>query len=113
VTLIVIFVLVISFFLFASPVLAVLYLGVAYTFLSRSSSLPAAINKPPTPPTPPTLIRQTPPVVAAAARPPPRTLEEDVISNMAPVGGQTALVQTSFRPVADNVNGASPVTATN
>jgi len=108
-----IFLIVLYLFLFAHPLLAVLYLVVAYLLLRRSSSIPPAVRKSDKPPTLPVI--PIPKNTHQPATPPPRplaahTLEQDVIAKMAPVGQSTnTLVQTSFKPVAANVSGASPI----
>jgi hypothetical protein len=119
-SLLVIFLVILYLFLYANPILAVLYVGVAYLLLRRSSSLPSlaasspitsrlrSSNKPPTVPTIPIAQDSRAPRAAAPATI-SRTLEEDVVASMAPVGQSSMLVQTTFRPVASNVEGASPV----
>lgn len=122
-SLLAIFLVILYLFLYANPILAVLYVGVAYLLLRRSSSLPSLAasspslsrlrssggsNKPPTVPTIPIPQDSRAPRAAAPATI-PRTLEEDVVASMAPVGQSSMLVQTTFRPVASNVEGASPV----
>jgi hypothetical protein len=119
-SLLVIFLVILYLFLYANPILAVLYVGVAYLLLRRSSSLPSlaassprtsrlrsSSNKPPTVPTIPIPQDSRAPRAAAPATI-SRTLEEDVVASMAPVGQSSMLVQTTFRPVASNVEGASP-----
>lgn len=111
--LIMIFMIILYLFIFGNPILAVLYLGVAYLLLRRQ---PAGGRKPSDkPPTVPTIpipenshIPKTPPVTQLAkAR---TTLEEDVVANMAPVGKNSGIVNTStFKPVASNTSGASPL----
>jgi len=111
-----IFCIVLSLFLFAHPILAVLYLVVAYMLLRRSSSsmpLQKTVKKntPPTLPVIPIPENSHNPVQSVMAGPDvilPSTLEEDVISNMAPVGVPSTLVRTSFKPVLSNIQGASP-----
>ena len=124
---IVIFIIILYLFLFSNPILAILYVGVAYMLLSRSGSggILGGKSRGEKPPTLPVIPipknsrqvkdsdpRPTPiveaPVGGSSAPPSSRTLEEDVISNMAPVGETTAVVNTTFRPVASNTNGASP-----
>lgn len=108
-----IFLIVLYLFLFAHPLLAILYLIVAYLLLRRSSSSPIVVSSKKSD-QPPTLAvipipensKSTTHKSSAAAKADPHTLEEDVISKMAPVG-QTGVVRTSFLPVATSVNGAS------
>lgn len=120
---VVIFIIILYLFLFSNPILAVLYVGVAYMLLSRSGSWTlggkSRTDKPPTLPVIPipknSRVKDSsldsPPIVEApvsASLPTSRTLEEDIISNMAPVGHATETVNTSFLPVASNTQGAAP-----
>ena len=126
ISLIVICMIVLYLFLYSNPVLAVLYLGVAYMLLRRSSSLPVLgkSNKPPTLPVIPIpknsrmktssssgdsqkLPENVDVAMVQPAMQQQRTLEEDVVSEMAPVGQTSVLVNTTFLPVASNINGAS------
>jgi hypothetical protein len=96
-----IFCIILALFFFANPILAVLYLGVAYMLLFRS------VNKPlPPPPPPPSAIKKriTPPPAPPASK----TLEEEIISNMA-APATTTTTSTTFLPVSDNTNGASAI----
>jgi hypothetical protein len=107
--LVAIFLIVLYLFLFAHPLLAILYLIVAYLLLRRSSSpviSPKKSEKPPTLPTIPIPENSHIPMSTSSAV--PQTLEEDVISQMAPVG-QSGFVQTSFLPVASSTSGASAI----
>jgi len=111
--LVAIFLIVLYLFLFAHPLLAILYLIVAYLLLRRSSSpmvSPKKSDKPPTLPTIPIPENSHIPMSTSSAAAPsiPQTLEEDVISQMAPVG-QSGFVQTSFLPVASSTSGASAI----
>lgn len=109
-----IFLIIVSLFLFANPILAVLYLGVAYLLLLRSApTATGSTNKPRfTRPLPidskeeESLEKPPPPPPASKARA-PGTLEEEVISSMAPPPvGQPSLSLPGFQPVAANTNGA-------
>jgi hypothetical protein len=107
--LIAIFLIVLYLFLFSHPLLAILYLVVAYLLLRRSSAWRKPVtNKPPTLPVIPIPENSHLPLPLPPPAPPSQTLEEDVIANMAPVG-HSALVRTSFLPVASSINGAAPV----
>ena len=106
-----IFLIVLYLFLFAHPLLAVLYLVVAYLLLRRSSMPPAAVRKSEKPPTLPVIPIPENTHQPVARPPSPQaayTLEQDVIAKMAPVG-KSSFVQTSFKPVLANVSGASPI----
>jgi hypothetical protein len=104
-----IFLIVLYLFLFAHPLLAVLYLVVAYLLLRRSSMPPAVrkSEKPPTLPVIPIPENTHQPVARPPSPQAAYTLEQDVIAKMAPVG--KSFVQTSFKPVLTNVSGASPI----
>jgi hypothetical protein len=111
---ILIFCIIVSLFLFTHPIVAVLYLLVAYILLRRSAA-PAPQSA---------YIQYTPTTIERAAEikqetvqaepiPPqqPLTLEEDVVNRMAPIGKSEMPVFTpaTFKPVASNVNGASSI----
>jgi len=103
----------IGLFVYASPILAVLYVFVGYTLLRRSAVAKPIMNIPsvPLPPTHVEYVHEE--IVQNLNMPPqaPNTLEEDVVAKMAPVGkGEVfQMVTTTFKPVATNVRGASPV----
>jgi predicted membrane protein len=99
----------VSLFVYTNPVLGVLYILVAYEVLRRSSSkggnsravimeyTPSQDNKDYD------IRNMNPPVE--------KTIEEEVIEMRAPIGKpqQTEYVNTSFKPVADKLDGASLV----
>jgi hypothetical protein len=102
----------VALFLFTHPIVAILYLLVAYVLLQRSAA--------PHPQS--SYIQYTPNANERAAAvtqelnqmqnsPPPQsvTLEEDIVNKMAPVGKSEMPVFTpaTFKPVASNMNGAS------
>ena len=107
-----IFCIIVALFLFTHPIVAILYLLVAYVLLQRSAA--------PHPQS--SYIQYTPNANERAAAvtqelnqmqnsPPPQsvTLEEDIVNKMAPVGKSEMPVFTpaTFKPVASNMNGAS------
>ena len=92
-------------FLYSNPVLGILYIFVAYEMLRRSSNTTGRVA----------IVQYTPsqPKKDAELRamnpPKERTLEEDVVAVRAPIGRSEPSVfsESSFKPVADNVGGAS------
>jgi hypothetical protein len=124
---IVLFCIVVFLFIYSNPILAVLFVFVAYELLRRSTktttSTPKATNYI-SYAQPPENARDT--VVAASERQTLLvdqinantslvedriTLEEAVISQMAPIGKTepTSYITSTFKPVATNVQGASPI----
>jgi len=103
----------IGLFVYASPILAVLYVFVGYTLLRRSAAVKPIMNIPSVPLAPTHVEYVHEEVVQNVNMPPlsPDTLEEEVVAKMAPVGkGEVfEIVTTSFKPVATNVRGAAPV----
>jgi len=103
----------IALFVYASPILAVLYVFVGYTLLRRSAAVKPIMNTPSVPLAPTHVEYVHEEVVQNVNMPPlsPDTLEEEVVAKMAPVGkGEVfEIVTTSFKPVATNVRGAAPV----
>ena len=114
---IVIFCIIVALFLFTHPIVAVLYLLVAYLLLRRSAAEMAPIPQSAYVQYTPTLDERKAELkeeVAQATPIPPQqplTLEEDIVNKMAPIGKSEMPVFTpvSFKPVASNVNGASPI----
>lgn len=100
-----IFIVTVSLFFNAHPILAVLYVFVAYELLRRSANQTGRVA----------IIQHTPSQAKkdakmAAMNPPVvETLEEEVVAKMAPVGHSDTSVytMTSFKPVAENVGSAS------
>ena len=106
---VVLFCITVSLFVYTTPVLGVLYILVAYEVLRRSSSnrgntkaiimeyTPSQSNKD-------TDMKNMNPSIE-------KTVEEEVIEIRAPIGKSqpTEYITTSFKPVADNVEGASMV----
>jgi hypothetical protein len=105
--LIVICMIILYLFIFCNPILAVLYLGVAYLLLRRQPAVRKS-DKPPTVPTIPIPQNSHMPQQQQQQQQQRRTLEEDVVANMAPVGQNSGIVNTSFKPVASNTSGAAP-----
>ena len=101
----VIFVVTLSLFLYANPILAILYIFVAYELLRRSSQIPGKIH----------IAEHTPTEVKKTAEmkamnpPVKETLEEQIVDKMAPVGKSDPSIYTasSFKPVAESVGTAS------
>lgn len=100
-----VFLVTVYLFLNTHPVVAVLYVFVAYELLRRSSNKTGRVA----------MIKHTPSqskkdaelkAMNPAQSP---TLEEEVVSKMAPVGHSDASIytMTSFKPVAENVGSAS------
>lgn len=94
-------------FLYANPILAILYIFVAYELLrrsSRSTGRAAYIQYTPTQAKRDSEMRAMNPPVQ-------RTLEEDVVEQMAPIGKSAleAYAASTYKPVADKVFGASMV----
>ena len=89
--------------LYSHPVLGVLSVFVAYELLRRSSTVVQYI---------PTMLTAQPKVDAKiqSFNPPvERTLEEDVVAQMAPIDVSSDYVETGFKPVSNDVHGASPM----
>ena len=85
--------------LYTSPVLGVLSVFVAYELLRRSATIVQYI---------PTMLEQ--PIVDAKLQsfnpPAEKTLEEDVVAQMAPIEVSAQYVETGFKPVSENTHGA-------
>ena len=94
-------------FFYTNPVLGVLSLFVAYEFIRRSMSV---VGKVVTVKYTPTQMKKDMEMVAMN---PPKvvTLEEDIVSKMAPYGMSEPIKMelSSFKPVAENINNASLV----
>ena len=89
--------------LYSHPVLGVLSVFVAYELLRRSSTVVQYI---------PTMLTDRPKVDAKIQSfnpPAERTLEEDVVAQMAPIDVSSDYVETGFKPVSNDVHGASPM----
>lgn len=94
-------------FFYTNPILGVLSLFVAYEFIRRSMSV---VGKVVTVKYTPTQMKKDMEMVAMN---PPKvvTLEEDIVSKMAPYGMSEPIKMelSSFKPVAENINNASLV----
>ena len=99
------FIITVYLFVKVNPILAVIYIFVAYELLRRSSNLTGRQ----------TIMKYTPSQrkkdsqMRAMNPPKQETLEEEVVLQMAPIGRSDPSVYTSstFKPVAENVKGAS------
>ena len=100
-----IFVVIIYLFFYANPILAILYIFVAYELIRRSSEVTGRVS----------VIQYTPSQARMDANlvemnpVKSTTLEEDIIRNMAPIPQSGMQVETTFRPVAEYIHGGSPV----
>ena len=86
--------------LFTHPVLGVLSIFVAYELLRKSTMVRFI----------PTVLKDQPKVDAQQQSfnpPAERTLEEDLVAQMAPIEVSADYVETGFKPVSENVHGAS------
>ena len=100
-----IFIVTIYLFFYSNPVLAIVYVFVAYELLRRSSQVTGRVS----------MVQYTPTQVKKdselrAMNPPVvETLEEQVVQKMAPIGRSDPIVYTSstFKPVAEKIDGAS------
>jgi hypothetical protein len=100
-----IFIVTIYLFFYSNPVLAIVYVFVAYELLRRSSQVTGRVG----------IVQYTPTQVKKdselrAMNPPVvETLEEQVVKKMAPIGRSDPIVYTSstFKPVAEKIDGAS------
>ena len=111
-----VFIITILLFVYTSPLLGILYIFVAYELLRRSSRTNLVAEKQLTPPTTmymPTRMPQPLPASAADKEfdvpPRPKTLEEELVEMRAPIGRSDPVkyTESSFKPVAENVQGAS------
>ena len=92
-------------FLYSNPILAILYVFVAYEMLRRSSNITGRTD----------LVRYTPSQIKKDAQmkamnPTKKTtLEEEVVGQMAPIGQSDLSVYTpsSFKPMAEKIGTAS------
>ena len=105
----VLFCITVALFVYTNPILGVLYILVAYEALRRSSvsagpSRAVVMEYTPSQATKDVQLRAMNPVVE-------KTVEEEVIEARAPIGKAmpTEYVVTSFKPVADKLEGASMV----
>ena len=100
-----IFIVTIYLFFYSHPILAILYVFVAYELLRRSSQTTGRVA----------MVQYVPSQIKKdirlqAMNPPPKeTLEEEVVEQMAPIGHSDMSIYTasSFKPIAENVGSAS------
>uniref|UniRef100_A0A6C0E8J3 Uncharacterized protein n=1 Tax=viral metagenome TaxID=1070528 RepID=A0A6C0E8J3_9ZZZZ len=101
----VIFMVTVYLFFNVNPIVAVIYVFVAYELIRRSSNKPGRLN----------MVNYTPSQTKKDSdmkvMNPPKTssLEEEVVEKMAPIGHSDISIYTnsSFKPVAENVGSAS------
>ena len=106
ITLAVIFAVTVYLFVYSNPILAILYIFVAYELLRRSSSFK-----------PITMMQYTPTQekknndLRAMNPPQEKSLEEEVVDKMAPVGKSDASVYlpSTYKPVSEKLTGVSMV----
>ena len=95
-------------FLYTHPILGILSIFVAYELIRRSSltGTVALVQYGPTP-TQPKIDAE----LKAMNPPKERTLEEDVVDQMAPIGKSepAGYVMTSFKPVSEHVHSAANI----
>jgi hypothetical protein len=87
--------------LYTHPVLGVLSIFVAYELLRKSTVVQYIPTMQEQPKVDAKLQSYNPPVE--------RTLEEDLVAQMAPIEVSSNYVETGFKPISDNVHGASPM----
>lgn len=101
----VIFIVTVYLFFNVNPIVAVVYVFVAYELIRRSSNKPGRVN----------IVNYTPSQTIKndemkEMNPPKKSsLEEEVVEKMAPIGHSDISVYTnsSFKPIAENVGTAS------
>jgi hypothetical protein len=101
----IIFCITVYLFLYTNPVLGILFIFVAYEILRRSSAVTGRVAIMQYTPSEPKRQAE----MVAMNPPEQKTLEEEVVDLRAPLGQSppTMFTESSFKPVADNVNGAS------
>jgi hypothetical protein len=100
-----IFIITVYLFFHVNPIVAIMYIFVAYELLRRTSNNTGTV----------TILEYTPTQkrkdsdLKAMNPPVVETLEEEVISQMAPIGvsDPTVFIDTNFKPVADKVKNGS------
>jgi len=101
----VIFMVTVYLFFNVNPIVAVIYVFVAYELIRRSSNKPGRVN----------MVNYTPSQTTKDSEmkvmnpPKSSSLEEEVVEKMAPIGHSDISIYTnsSFKPVAENVGSAS------
>jgi hypothetical protein len=115
-----IFIITIALFMYSNPILAILYLFVAYELLRRSNSKKGILkpiastefhNNENTPTLNDINLHDRSVGMNSIEHSTDTTLEEEVVHKMGPVGKSepVSFVETSFKPFADSVKGASIV----
>ena len=103
-----IFIITLYLFLYTNPVLGILYIFVAYELLRRSSQFinGNASNNTYLQYTPSQERRNTDLQQMNPAK--PASLEEDIVSNMAPIGRSdpASFVDSTFKPIGENIHNA-------
>jgi hypothetical protein len=106
ITMVVIFAVTVYLFVYSNPILAILYIFVGYELLRRSASFKpiTMVQYTPTQEKKNTDLRKMNP-------PQEKTLEEEVVDKMAPVGKSDASVYlpSSYKPVSEKLTGVSMV----
>jgi uncharacterized membrane protein (DUF485 family) len=100
-----IFIVTVYLFFNTNPIVAVIYVFVAYELIRRSSNKPVRVN----------MVKYTPSQTMKDSEMkvmnPPKTssLEEEVVGKMAPIGHSDVSVyaNSTFKPIAENVGTAS------
>lgn len=112
--LVTIFAITISLFLYTNPILAILYLFVAYEIIRRTSSKNIVVSSSSfkyvdNTPTLNDIDLAQKDVNLHSIMPSEPTLEEEVVNKMSPIGVSDAIVFTnsSYKPFAESVKGAS------
>jgi hypothetical protein len=104
ISLVIMFGVAVYLFMYSNPILAILYIFVAYELLRRTSNsvVIKAVQHTPTQGTKDNEMKQMNPSNAA-------TLEEEIVEKMAPVGRSDAsvYVSSSYKPTAEKLVGAS------
>ena len=100
-----IFIVTLYLFFYSNPILAIVYVFVAYELLRRSSQITGRVA----------MVQYTPSQIKRDKQmqdmnpPKKQTLEEEVVDKMAPIGRSDPIIYTtsSFKPVAESIDGAS------
>jgi hypothetical protein len=100
-----IFIVTVYLFFNVNPVLAVVYVFVAYELIRRSGNVTNTV----------TIMKHTPTQARKDAElkemnpPRPETLEEEMVQNLAPIGysDPSIFVGSTFKPLAEKINNAS------
>jgi hypothetical protein len=108
---IVMFCITVYLLLYKNPILAVLYVFVAYELLRRSMRTTASSGQTAYIQYTEAGVKRDSELKQMNAPVEQRSLEEDVVAVMAPIGKSEmpSFVDASFKPVADNVKGAAPI----